>query len=154
MCKLGIFSAVEVVTCLLLFLLFFFLGFPFFCCCCHCSIYVSPCHNLVLISNLFVQASSALGKARTLSYSLLPSFRKDLQAWYFSQLPFPYRCCMNLGGLLDAGCSAGSSIFLPQHTCVVMMGLFFRTHSPAFLLQVSQEVRDERFPGEPRRWPK
>jgi len=29
MCKLGIFSAVEVVTCLLLFLLFFFLGFPF-----------------------------------------------------------------------------------------------------------------------------
>lgn len=93
----------------------------------------------MLLSNLFVQAASALGKARALSYSLLLSSRKDLQAWYFSQLPFSHRCCVNLSGLLDEGCSAGSSIFLPKHTCVVMMGLFFRTCSSAFLLQVSQD---------------
>lgn len=87
----------------------------------------------------FVQAASAFREARTLSHSLLLSFRKDLQAWDFSQHPFPHCLCWSLGGLLDVGCSAGN-VFLSHSSRVVsvwwvwLLGL-------AFLLQVSQEAQ-------------
>lgn len=69
----------------------------------------------------FVQAAFAFGEARTLSHSLLPSFREGFQAWAFSRLPFPHCCCLGLGGLLDVGCSAGNILF-PPSSHVVSIG--------------------------------
>lgn len=87
----------------------------------------------------------------------------------------PIPCCLHSGKISRLGISAsflsftaaawiwvGSQmwdvqlvvVFFYLNTCVVMMDLFYRIHSPVFLLQVSQEVRDERFPGKPKRWPK
>lgn len=89
----------------------------------------------------FVQAAFAFGEARTLSHSLLPSFREDFQAWAFSRLPFPHCCCLSLGGLLDVGCSAGNILFPPSSHVVSIGWVCFSRLSPAFLLQVSQEAQ-------------
>lgn len=128
-------------------LFFFFCLFSWLLFLIFCSMYILSFYYLMRIvlicfppskSAGFVQAASAFGEAGTLSHSLLPSF----QAWDFSQLPFPHCRCLSLGGLLDVGCSAGN-VFFPSLITrgFNLMGLFFKTNSAAFLLQVSQEAQ-------------